>query len=482
MKKFQHRRLEKRKKEQAKARRSTGHPVMDSGTLDQALSQEVYDFAMRRLSGPEAERAARQYFGSRNVESSDPEEEQGRVMNFQEWLLNDYRMTDHRRVMECFAMEEGPRLSPVQRALVDAWLRTRHLRLFEVQDVERGRGVRVQDLLTEEIFEIEDRTLSMTAPKWIIFLARMYQASDRMCLTGQPLAVSPMEKGRVVTFVRDKWEAYKAIHIDATYTDFYRENTRLLELWFENARLKAEVPRVAITDEGHEIVLSKARFRLLDVNAVSTALGTSKEFRQSGPYSPEIGLVPIVWVDTGRSRVPKSATSPEHGVIAQSHFMPNGPDHPEDRLLTLGDLTLQLLDATLEISCISRERLKACKALLKEMCGAALRQVGKDTFEKFDARSPHRAAADEEFPHAIQLPKAERERIIRHLSMQWLDAPVPALDNRTPREAMKTPHGREQLRELFKYMEYMDERAGLTEETMTMDLEMLRQELGLKKE
>ena len=482
MKKFQQRRLEKRKKEEAKARRSSGRPAMDSDALDQTLSQEVYDFAVRRLYGPEAERAARQYFGSSNVESSDPEEEQGRVMNYQEWMLNDYRMTDHRRVMECFAIEEGPRLTPEQRALVDAWLRTRHLRLFEVQEVERGKGVRVQDLLTEEIFDIEDRTLSTTAPRWLILLTRMYQASDRVCFTGQPLAVSPKEKDEVVTFFRDEWKAYKSVRIDAHHSEFYRDHSRALELGFIRIRDGAAVPRVAITDEGHEIVLSKARFRLLDVDVVSTALGTSTEFRQSGPYSPEIGLVPIVWMDTGRSRVPKSATPPEHGVIAQSHFMPNGPDHPEDRVLTLGELTLQLLDATLEISCISRERLKACKALLKEMCGTALRQVGKDTFEKFDARLPHRAAADEEFPHAIQLPKAERERIIRHMSMQWLDGPVPALDNRTPREAMKTPHGREQLRELFKYMEYLDERSGTRPEDMTMDLDMLRRELGLKED
>jgi len=51
-----------------------------------------------------------------------------------------------------------------------------------------------------------------------------------------------------------------------------------------------------------------------------------------------------------------------------------------------------------------------------------------------------------------------REMKERHYA-DWADQPVPALDGRTPREAMRTRSGREQVDALLKHVEYGE--AGL---------------------
>ncbi|MFQ6101196.1 MAG: antitoxin Xre/MbcA/ParS toxin-binding domain-containing protein [Anaerolineae bacterium] len=60
---------------------------------------------------------------------------------------------------------------------------------------------------------------------------------------------------------------------------------------------------------------------------------------------------------------------------------------------------------------------------------------------------------------------------------EWLDTPVPALDGRSPRQAAGDPAMREQLEELLKAIEYMEERRRAGEPYI--DITDLRRKLGL---
>ncbi|HSL22694.1 MAG TPA: hypothetical protein VK886_14265 [Vicinamibacterales bacterium] len=68
-----------------------------------------------------------------------------------------------------------------------------------------------------------------------------------------------------------------------------------------------------------------------------------------------------------------------------------------------------------------------------------------------------------------------REQGERHWE-NWLDTRLPALGNRTPRQAAGTPEGRERLEALFAEFAWMSERA---ENPISPDLTALRAKLGL---
>jgi hypothetical protein len=60
---------------------------------------------------------------------------------------------------------------------------------------------------------------------------------------------------------------------------------------------------------------------------------------------------------------------------------------------------------------------------------------------------------------------------------QWLDEKLPALDGKTPREAVRTPEGREKVEELLKDWENMEERKR-REGKPYIDIMVLRQMLN----
>jgi hypothetical protein len=60
----------------------------------------------------------------------------------------------------------------------------------------------------------------------------------------------------------------------------------------------------------------------------------------------------------------------------------------------------------------------------------------------------------------------------------WLDTPIPALKNQTPRRAALTPEGRERLEALLIGLEYRNESAIQPE--LRPDVVDLRRKLGLR--
>jgi hypothetical protein len=60
----------------------------------------------------------------------------------------------------------------------------------------------------------------------------------------------------------------------------------------------------------------------------------------------------------------------------------------------------------------------------------------------------------------------------------WLDEPIPALDGKTPREAVRTKRGRERVAELLREIENMGERDRL-EGRPAYDPGWMWEELGL---
>jgi len=70
------------------------------------------------------------------------------------------------------------------------------------------------------------------------------------------------------------------------------------------------------------------------------------------------------------------------------------------------------------------------------------------------------------------------EETARQHWIAWMDLPVPALNNMTPREAAKTEEGRDLLESLLLYYESHDDEPN--ENLMRPDLASLRRELGME--
>jgi hypothetical protein len=94
------------------------------------------------------------------------------------------------------------------------------------------------------------------------------------------------------------------------------------------------------------------------------------------------------------------------------------------------------------------------------------------------AANPRDPVADRQQEELQQQPEVQeyfRQQADRHWE-EWLDARLPALDDRTPREATRTAEGRERLEALLAEFAWMAERHP---NPMTPDVSALRTKLGL---
>jgi len=437
---------------------------------ERVLRERIQRFAFQSRFKEDFERAIRLYFGEDALQGNVLTVDEKALPSFQEWFFFDYVASEGERIIDLFAREVGPRLPVAQRQMLDDWRRVNRYRLFEVQQVEPGVGETLQDLLSGEIFELNDISASYGLTRWEIILARPIVTEGRWHFTGSTIPLPPTFKPDILDYARELWDKYRAQHPQASLDDFYRDHGLDLHLRIKEI---ASTPPTVYTPEGHLLMSSIARYTVTDPDAVRERLDRAAEFVFVGPADEDRRALAYVWLLTGRSRVPEVPV--EKGLMFQTNW--EAADGKGESFRSLGDV--RLWRNRMELLCLSRERLEAGKALLQEILGPRLIHHVGDEFKDIvqeafqeppSSRRRRRALSREE--------RAIAHRMLVEQRKTWVDTAVPALDGKSPRQAAGDPQMRERLEELLKAIEYNEEKKRRAGEPY-MDIADLRRELGL---
>ena len=438
---------------------------------ERVLRERILKFTYQHRFKADFERAIRLYFGEEALQDNVLTLDEERIPGFQEWYIFDYVTSEGQRLSDLFARERGPRLPTAQRRMLDDWRRTDRFRLFEVQKVAPGIGMTVQDLLGGEVLEINDISSSYALVKWQVIVARPLLTEGRLCFTGSALPLPPIAKPELLDFAQELWEKYQAQHPQASLDDFYQDHG--LDLYHRAVEIASAPPPPVYTPEGHPLMTSTARYAVTDPRPVKERLDRAEEFNFAGPDADDSTVLHYNWLLRGRSHVPEIPVEGK-GLIMKINWVA-GPGEPTYR--SLGDVRLGRNQ--LELSCFSQERLEAGKALLKQILGRFIWHLD----EEFRDLDTSLASAEPPPPdHEDEIPAEIKEALVREMMVtqcaKWLDTPVPVLDGKSPRAASRDPGLREQLEELLKAVEYMEERRRREGEPY-IDVADLRRELGL---
>ncbi len=142
---------------------------------------------------------------------------------FLDWYIHDYRTSkDRQRIVDLFAAEEGPRMTPEQRALL-AERQAAFLSLYGVEAVEPEGRLEVGDLLAGGFYTLEDAGLARLAMPGDLLLGRRYGdgTSGRM---SRATVLLPAVMGQdMVAAAKRAFGAYRDEHYQATWPVFLRE-------------------------------------------------------------------------------------------------------------------------------------------------------------------------------------------------------------------------------------------------------------------
>jgi hypothetical protein len=398
------------------------------------LRKDIGEFLGQVLPQREMEQALTEFFGDGPPGDTETE------IPLIDWMIHD-RVSPSlgQTVMEEF-LERRPRLTAREREMVEAWSRS-HIGLYEVQQLKAGVGVELKDLIFDKTFFVHDVNLSTRLTKWDGILARVVPGERGTELAGSTLTVPRVHLRPFREWLDDdreesglEWREY----LKDNWPRIRRHSFEIAANWMESLHL--------VNNDGDELLLSKALYRTIDEVAVIGALQLSPEFSDNSAED-ETGTR-FVWLN--------------------------------DEKTVLGNVHIGSGKLTLEAN--SRQRLERGKRLLTGLAGEALKHLRDEFTTQKDIK---RRVNEDPFspkPASREIPKEVSDEIIteamnRHYS-GWPDVELPALNGKTPRQAVKTAKGREQVVTLLKDFENGEERKKRDGEVF-YDVNRLRAALGL---
>ena len=226
------------------------------------------------------------------------------------------------------------------------------------------------------------------------------------------------------------------------------------------------------TEERHPVVSAKAVFAVTNFEVIRYRL--RREFDFSLDEEKEGKEMRWPWLKRGESKDWETGEEEKDGIVLRSEMVLG---KGELKWVSLGTVTRT--PGRLKLWCLSKERLSRGKKRLKEILGEDIRYLA-DTYEDMKEMVKRKA---KEGPFIEDEALQEKSFPLLSKTMEewahhWVDERIPALDGKTPREAVKTPEVRAKVEKLLKDFENMEERKRRKGDTY-LDIQVIRQMLNL---
>ena len=320
-----------------------------------------------------------------------------------------------------------------------AALRDAPVSLYEVRGVEQGVSMVLGDLLTDaEPVTVREKSATQSLKKWDRIAVRVVAEHDHHVISGALLPFSADAVDLLFTGLRDALRLKKRDALRLT-----RDQLRRCAPVFTSAWLFTELPRTltpaqpkVCNSDGDEIVFHDLRFPLstgVKQKDIAARLDRVEEFLPEGRQFWN-------WLAPRKGRAGRAAD----GFMLETQV---------DGGTVLG--SLELKGKALQVSVNSAKRAAKVEALLIAAAGEFLRRplTTVRTVEQMLAEKDQEQRQDnaDEIPPEIARQIA-RDYMDNHYR-ETLDAPIPALGGKSPRQAVRSAAGREKVIEWLKLLE-----------------------------
>jgi hypothetical protein len=320
------------------------------------------------------------------------------------------------------------------------------LAFWQVENVERGKGLHLKDLATGRTVVAVDIAASETLNRFDIILAQVMHAAGIHTLNAMaPYALQPARfRERIMEILENfakarSMEPVAWLDLDIDFLSLYHE--------FVEELFHPPKPMLANTS-GDPMLWTTTRYTF-DAAQRQDVLGKLRRMPDVEANSDDASCNGFRWA-------------------GQSTMMEK---------ISRGQITVGADDVTITTNSMARDR--EFRMLLERELGERVRHADTkhetvDLESSGDGGPPPEAFDINSLPEEAQHQLRER---IQQLCIRWADQKVPALGGITPREAVKTPEGRAKVIGLVNDWEHMMARGP--KQQIEFDFETLRRELGL---
>lgn len=202
-------------------------------TLKTELFQEIIEYV--RASHAAAIDKAYEYFWD---EKSPEEFLSGTALavgfiNFEDWLLFDYRVNDKKETfLDVYISEKNPKDDEV--SLLNK-IKDSLLSLHEVTSVAKDKRIMIKDLLLGGEFSLKDKKLTRGLKKGDIFGARLLNIDKHVVMSGCVYPFRADDKKKILAYIEKMFSRYKRNEKpDGTMRDFLKDYGDIINIAWMN--------------------------------------------------------------------------------------------------------------------------------------------------------------------------------------------------------------------------------------------------------
>ena len=366
--------------------------------------------------------------------------------------------------------------------------------LWEVIAITRGQGFTARDLLTHEERFIRDVAASRSASERVVLCARIVTVGETSWISAADLvALGPLDADDARLLVCERLDLPRTKAVVLAKVLAPKVQWTLPRIWTEHREAVHARPLPELRTPA---VAMRFPHRMGDGNACDVVVSLGPAPASAGA-SGACSTAPTAPAAALRGPSLPFPSAGEDLLIVEDGYTLDGPDLEaalsgipgmERPAEARGSWTLRSGDGPFQSTSIARElqhwnatsftleQADRARAVLEEAFGEEVRHLGR-AIERLPDRRPAATLAG---PSGSQpSPPEVAAALLRFKSAHygtWPDHPLPALEGKTPRQAMRTQKGRAKVERLLAELEH-NEQANPPAERY--DVDELRTALGL---
>ncbi len=350
---------------------------------------------------------------------------------------SDYRFDDGSSIIDRFLKDHQETLHPAAVEYLGNF-RDASYSLYEVTAIVPGSHFEVTDLLSRKKLTITEKTASEELTKWSTYFFRFAKCRGEYIMTGLALQIPRMDLDYVIDSLRERKEYYGK---SKTWAKYLKKDWSVApQLWASIHCVPKEMPIMQNTDQ--ELI------KLMTIHYNLKANSKQKAIKALGNI--------------------KEIIVEEKSEFRWVEERPHGTVNPV--LIANGIFSS---DTKMTVSLNSQERYQRVGDAIKKALGNLIVE-SRIEYQDFDmSKIPSGETPSRE---KLDLPEDVMAQIYANLYVNWPDQKLPALDEKTPREAVKDKSYRKKVVNLLKMIESSHAAKG-----DKIDFLPIWKDLGLKK-
>ena len=354
---------------------------------------------------------------------------------FEDFLGRQY---NDGNIVDLYLKRRGWKETVLNRAYFAA-LRDAPVSLYEVTDVQSGTSMVLRDLLSDAApVTVLEKSATRTLKQWDRIAVRVVAERDHRVISGALLPFSSDASDFLFAGLRDVLKLKKRDALRLTHDQLLGCAPIFTAAWLftEVARALTPVQPKFSNSDGDEVMFHDLRFPL--ASGVTQKDIAARLDRVKG-FLPE-GAQFWNWLAARKARGGKASGS----TMLETQMA---------GATVLG--SLELKGKSLLVTINSAHRAEKVEAIVTEACEDLLKRPLTTIRTMEQMQSEHRSGRPQEAADEIP-PEIARQIMQDHLDKHYretLEAPIPALGGKSPRQAVRTAAGREKVIDWLKLLE-----------------------------